>query len=241
LKWIWFVLFVSSVNQMLSACVIVLPMRPLYTSPTSKSSKNRPSQPFFSLIARPRSLLIAVVGQALSGRAHGALPAGLDDFVVAEHALRALQDGLLDDLAAQHHAADSRRDSLLERFRHGTRVLDFLGRGAEHSLMTATWLGWMAALPLKPTARLAIASRRSPSKSEVHVDLVHGEQSRDRGSVHEGGAREDEIPRGASAHHRQAQVAGVVLRAEHEPAQARARQCDIHDAMQSARSFRSRQ
>ena len=39
LKWIWLVLLVSSVNQMLSFSVTVRPIRHRYTSPTLKSSK----------------------------------------------------------------------------------------------------------------------------------------------------------------------------------------------------------
>src|ERR671916_266197 len=44
---------VSSVNQMLSVVVTVLPRGCWYTSPTSKSSKNRPFQPSFTAMRIP--------------------------------------------------------------------------------------------------------------------------------------------------------------------------------------------
>src|ERR687893_2371800 len=44
---------VSSVNQMLSVVVTVLPRGCRYTSPTSKSSKNRPLQPSFTAMRLP--------------------------------------------------------------------------------------------------------------------------------------------------------------------------------------------
>src|SRR3712207_4450029 len=44
---------VSSVNQMLSVVVTVLPRGCRYTSPTSKSSKNRPFQPSFTAMRIP--------------------------------------------------------------------------------------------------------------------------------------------------------------------------------------------
>src|SRR5215203_3277746 len=104
---------------MLSACVIVRPIRPRYTSPTTKSSKKRPSQPFFSAMVRS-----GMCGS--SGGALGALPACFDGLVVAKDALRALEDRLLHYLASEHDAAHARRDRLVERFRHRARMLDFI-------------------------------------------------------------------------------------------------------------------
>jgi hypothetical protein len=55
LKCTWFVFIVRFVNQMLSVSVIVRPSRLRYTSPTVKSSKNRPCHPVTTAIPTPPS------------------------------------------------------------------------------------------------------------------------------------------------------------------------------------------